>query len=138
MSIGQENHRWASATTVPKLTDAMQSGHNRELHSLHTHALHEVRAFRSLFQSHKLLPCFISCCTYTHDVWHVSFLVCEYGSLCTHDAQQRWGDAWCNALHVCFPSLPPVLWCLFESRLGLESSGINIWHFLKLVARVFS
>ena len=31
-------------------------------------------------------------------------------------------------------------WCLlrgFESRLGLESSGCSMWHFLKLVARGF-
>ena len=46
-------------------------------------------------------------------------------------------DAWCNGQHVCFPSLPPVLLCGFESRLGLESSGCSMWHFLKLVARGF-
>ena len=40
--------------------------------------------------------------------------------------------------HVCFPSLPPVLLPGFESRLGLESLGCSMWHFLKLVARVFS
>ena len=46
-------------------------------------------------------------------------------------------DAWCNGSHVCFPSLPPMLLCGFESRLGLESSGLSMWHFLKLVARGF-
>ena len=34
-------------------------------------------------------------------------------------------------------SLPPMLECRFESRLGLESSGFSMWHFLKLVARGF-
>ena len=48
-----------------------------------------------------------------------------------------WGDAWCNGLHVCFPSLPPMLLRTFDSRLGLESSGCGTWHFLKLVARGF-
>ena len=48
-----------------------------------------------------------------------------------------WGDAWCNGWHVCFPSLPPMLLRGFESRLGLESSGCRMWHFLKLVARGF-
>ena len=47
-------------------------------------------------------------------------------------------EAWCNGWHVCFPSLPPMLLCGFESRLGLESSGFSMWHFLKLVARGFS
>ena len=47
-------------------------------------------------------------------------------------------EAWCNSWHVCFPSLPPMLLCGFESRLGLESSGFSMWHFLKLVARGFS
>ena len=37
-----------------------------------------------------------------------------------------------------FPSLPLKLLSWFESRLGLESSGFSMWHFLKLVARVFS
>ena len=45
-----------------------------------------------------------------------------------------WGDAWCN---VCFLSLPPMLLCGFESRLGLESSGLSMCYFLKLVARGF-
>ena len=45
--------------------------------------------------------------------------------------------AWCNGLHVCSPSLPPMLLRGFESRLGLESSCCNMWHFLKLVARGF-
>ena len=31
-----------------------------------------------------------------------------------------------------------MLLCGYESRLGLESSGFIRWHFLKLVARVFS
>ena len=30
-----------------------------------------------------------------------------------------------------------MLECMFESRLGLESSGFSMWHFLKLVARIF-
>ena len=49
-----------------------------------------------------------------------------------------WVEAWCNGWHVCFPSLPPMLLCGFESRLGLESSGFSMWHFLKLVAGGFS
>ena len=47
------------------------------------------------------------------------------------------GDEWCNGYHVCFPSLPPMLLCGFESRLGLESLGCSTWHFLKLVVRGF-
>ena len=39
--------------------------------------------------------------------------------------------------HVCFPSLPPMLLCMFKSRLGLESSGFGLWHFLKLITRGF-
>ena len=42
--------------------------------------------------------------------------------------------------HVCFPSLPPILLWVgggFESRLGIESSGCSMLHFLKLVARGF-
>ena len=35
-----------------------------------------------------------------------------------------------------FPSLPPTLLCRFESRLGLESWGFSMGHFVKLVARV--
>ena len=31
----------------------------------------------------------------------------------------------------------PMLLCGFESRLGLESSGCSMWHFLKLVAGGF-
>ena len=38
---------------------------------------------------------------------------------------------------VCFPSMPPMLLHGFESRLGLESLGCSMWHFLKLVARGF-
>ena len=41
------------------------------------------------------------------------------------------------SIHVCFPSLSPMLLCGFESRLGLESLGCCMWHFLKLVARGF-
>ena len=37
----------------------------------------------------------------------------------------------------CFPSLPPMLECGFESRLGLESSGLSMWLFLTLVDRGF-
>ena len=55
----------------------------------------------------------------------------------TNVSATRGGDAWCNGLHVCIPSLPPVLLCGFESSLGLESSGCSMWHFLKLVARGF-
>ena len=42
-------------------------------------------------------------------------------------------------LHVCFPSnrLSPMLKCGFESRLGLEFSGLSMWHFLELVVRGF-
>ena len=47
------------------------------------------------------------------------------------------GDSWCNSWHICFPSLPPMLLCGFKSRLGLESSGFSMWHFLKLIARGF-
>ena len=42
-----------------------------------------------------------------------------------------------KSLYGCFPSLPPMLLRGFESRLGLESSGCSMWHFLKLVARGF-
>ena len=42
-----------------------------------------------------------------------------------------------NGKHVCFPSLPPVLECRFESRLGLVFSSFSMWHFLKLVIRGF-
>ena len=47
------------------------------------------------------------------------------------------GDPWCSDEHVCFPSLPPMLLRGFESRLGLESSGCSMWHFLKLITRGF-
>ena len=39
--------------------------------------------------------------------------------------------------YVCFPSLPPMLECGFESRMGLEFSGFSVWHLLKLVVRGF-
>ena len=58
------------------------------------------------------------------------WVICKMLAIC-------WGDAWCNGQHVCFPSLPPMLLCGFESRLGLESSGFSMWHFLKFVARGF-
>ena len=45
--------------------------------------------------------------------------------------------AWCNGRHVCFPSLPPMPECRFESWLRLELSGFGTWHFLKLVVRGF-
>ena len=35
------------------------------------------------------------------------------------------------------PSLPRMLECGFEPRLGLEFSGFSMWHFLKLVVRGF-
>ena len=54
-----------------------------------------------------------------------------------HNTGQTKGDAWGYGLNVCFPSLPPMLLCGFESRLGLESSDLSVWHFLKLVARGF-
>ena len=38
----------------------------------------------------------------------------------------------------CFPSLPLMLQCGFESRLGLVFSGFGMWHFLKLVTWGFS
>ena len=38
---------------------------------------------------------------------------------------------------VSIPNLPPMLLRGLESRLGLESSGCNMWHFLKLVVRGF-
>ena len=47
------------------------------------------------------------------------------------------GDAWCDGKRVCFPSLPPMLFCGFESHWGLESSDFSMWHFLTLVARGF-
>ena len=47
------------------------------------------------------------------------------------------GQHVCNGWHVCFPSLPPMQECRFESRLGLEFSGFRMWHFLKLVVRGF-
>ena len=34
---------------------------------------------------------------------------------------------------MCFPSLPPILQCRFESRPGLEFSDFSMWHFLKYV-----
>ena len=40
-------------------------------------------------------------------------------------------------LHVVSKRLPTTLESGFESRLGSESSGFNMWHFLKLVVRVF-
>ena len=43
------------------------------------------------------------------------------------------GDAGCNGLHLCFPSLPPMLDCGFESRMGFEFWGFSMWDFLKLV-----
>ena len=52
-------------------------------------------------------------------------------------SDMTWGDAWCNGLHVCFPSLPPVLLYGFVSRLGFDFWGFSMWHFLKLVARDF-
>ena len=42
-----------------------------------------------------------------------------------------------NGEHICFPSLPPMLECGFESRLGLEFSGFSMWQFLRLVVRGF-
>ena len=53
------------------------------------------------------------------------------------DWNQDWGDVWYNGQHICFPSLPPMLQCGFESRLGLEFSGFGMWHFLTLVVRGF-
>ena len=40
---------------------------------------------------------------------------------------------------VCFPSksLPPMLECAFESRLGPGLSGFRMWQFLKLVVGCF-
>ena len=31
-----------------------------------------------------------------------------------------WRDMWCSGCHICFSSLPPMLGCGFQSRLGLE------------------
>ena len=42
-----------------------------------------------------------------------------------------------TVLHACFPTLPPMLLCGFESRLGFESSGFSMWHFLELVSQGF-
>ena len=42
-----------------------------------------------------------------------------------------------NGYLVCFPSLPPMLECEFESQLGLEFLGFIMSHFLKLVVRDF-
>ena len=50
---------------------------------------------------------------------------------------RRLCGAWINGLHICFPSLPPMLLCGFESHLKLASSDFSMWHFLKLVARGF-
>ena len=47
------------------------------------------------------------------------------------------GDVWYNGQHICFPCLPPVLECRFESQLGLEFSGFSMWHFLKVIVRGF-
>ena len=55
---------------------------------------------------------------------------------CSHWTPYR-GDTWCNGWHVCFPCLPPMLLCWFESRSGLEFSGFSMWHFLKLDVRGF-
>ena len=55
----------------------------------------------------------------------------------TETELRGWGDAWRNGKHICFPSLQPMLEYWFESRLGLESSGVGMWHFLRLVARAF-
>ena len=39
-----------------------------------------------------------------------------------------------GATHGVTVSMPPMLLCGFESRLGPESLGFSMWHFLKLVA----
>ena len=44
-------------------------------------------------------------------------------------------DAWSNGQHVCFPSLPPMLECGFESRLGLEFSVLVSGIFLTFSQR---
>ena len=56
----------------------------------------------------------------------------------TSPSTDPWGRHVVHGQHVCFKSLPPVLECGFESRLGLELSGFSVWHFLKLVDRGFS
>ena len=65
-------------------------------------------------------------CLYTNARWSKGgkCLVTIAGNPCCF-----WGDAWCNDLSVCLPSLPPIL--------GLASSGFSMWYFLKLVARGF-
>ena len=60
----------------------------------------------------------------------LSLLVCLF--FCLVNTYAR-----CNGLHVCFPSLPPMLLCAFVSRLGLESLDCSMWHFLKVVDRGF-
>ena len=143
LSNDQENHCWASATVVPELTDGLQSGHTRELHFLHTHALYgkqEMHAFRSLLQSQKLSwPCFISCFMCTHNVWRVSFLLCkygslctqdtrcvsfllcEYGSLCTHDIRRRLYTIFSVYLLSCLPTNKRNSWGKWSSRLYGQS-----------------
>ena len=59
------------------------------------------------------------------------------GGAAWRNAARTRGNAWCNSQHVCFPSLPPMLPRWFESCWGLEPSGCSMWHFLKLIARVF-
>ena len=93
-------------------------------------ATRSVKICKVLFRFGKSIIGFTAC-QRAHLVWDDAFKMMF--TLCRgSDA-----DASCNGQHVCFPSLPPMLLCGFESRLGLESSRFSMWHFLKLVAKGF-
>ena len=53
-----------------------------------------------------------------------------------HDRPTLFG-AMCGVTVVCFPSLPLMLLCGFESRLGLETLVCSMCNFLTLIARGF-
>ena len=58
-------------------------------------------------------------------------------SLCDISHYRTCTDWVMRGAMVSFPSLPPMLVCGFKSWLGLEFSGVSMWHFLKLVIRGF-
>ena len=44
----------------------------------------------------------------------------------TTEGHALWVDTWCNGYHACFPCLPPMLLCAFDSPLGLAFSGFSM------------
>ena len=86
---------------------------------------------------------------YTHTWWSNSWWESKGVSMCIHvhiltrthihaHKHIRTHET-CGAMvgMSCFPSLPPMLECGFQSRLGLEFLGFSMRHCLKLIARVF-